>query len=361
MKPIAAACAACTLLFAGPALAQPQDEAPTAVQQQQERSVTQPGNNAPVWRQIQSGTPTTASVPGREVEILIQPPARFFGQDVAISAGEAWRQFRNGPITFYGGWLVVAVALAILAFYFTQGPVRLRATPTGRLLQRFSTFERVVHWSTAVSFCALGLTGLAMLFGKHILLPVFGYALFGWVAALSKVVHNFVAPLFIVSVIAMVLVFIRDNLPRRYDLRWFARAWAVMTRGEHVPTGRFNAGEKGWFWFGVTLLGLVLSASGLILDFPNFGQTRETMQISNIVHAAAAVVFTCLALAHIYLGTIGMEGAYDSMRHGTVDEAWAKEHHDLWYRETIARRERTAPGGAPTTAPASAMKEGWTQ
>jgi formate dehydrogenase subunit gamma len=340
MKPIAAACAACTLLFAGPALAQPQDEAPTAVQQQQERSVTQPGNNAPVWRQIQSGTPTTASVPGREVEILIQPPARFFGQDVAISAGEAWRQFRNGPITFYGGWLVVAVALAILAFYFTQGPVRLRATPTGRLLQRFSTFERVVHWSTAVSFCALGLTGLAMLFGKHILLPVFGYALFGWVAALSKVVHNFVAPLFIVSVIAMVLVFIRDNLPRRYDLRWFARAWAVMTRGEHVPTGRFNAGEKGWFWFGVVGLSIVVSWSGLILLFPNFDQTRAVMQDAWVWHASAALLYIALSLGHIYLGTIGLEGSYQAMRTGYVDVAWAREHHEYWHDEVRSPRAR---------------------
>ena len=340
MKPIAAACAACTLLFAGPALAQPQDEAPTAVQQQQERSVTQPGNNAPVWRQIQSGTPTTASVPGREVEILIQPPARFFGQDVAISAGEAWRQFRNGPITFYGGWLVVAVALAILAFSFTQGPVRLRATPTGRLLQRFSTFERVVHWSTAVSFCALGLTGLAMLFGKHILLPVFGYALFGWVAALSKVVHNFVAPLFIVSVIAMVLVFIRDNLPRRYDLRWFARAWAVMTRGEHVPTGRFNAGEKGWFWFGVVGLSIVVSWSGLILLFPNFDQTRAVMQDAWVWHASAALLYIALSLGHIYLGTIGLEGSYQAMRTGYVDVAWAREHHEYWHDEVRSPRAR---------------------
>jgi formate dehydrogenase subunit gamma len=271
---------------------------------------------------------------------LIQPPARFIGQDVAVTAGEAWRQFRNGPITFYGGWLVVAVALAILAFYFTKGPVRLKAQRTGRLLRRFSTVERIVHWSTAVSFCALGLTGLAMLFGKHILLPVFGYTLFGWVAALSKLVHNFVAPLFIVSVIAMVLLFLRDNLPRLYDLRWFARAWAVMTRGEHVPTGRFNAGEKGWFWFGVVGLSIVVSWSGLILLFPNFDQTRAVMQDAWVWHASAALLYIALSLGHIYLGTIGLEGSYQAMRTGYVDEAWAREHHEYWHDEVRSPRAR---------------------
>ncbi len=337
MNRFAAGCLGSLLFFGGPALAQ-HDE---AQQTQQERSVTQPGNNAPVWRQIESGAPSYASVPGREVGVLIQPPARFFGQDISITAGEAWRQFRNGPVTFYGGWLVVLVALAILAFYFTKGPVRLQGTRTGRLLRRFSTLEQVVHWSTAVSFCALGLTGLAMLFGKHVLLPVFGYALFGWIAALSKMVHNFVAPLFIVSVLAMVLLFLRDNLPRLYDLRWFARAWAVMARGEHVPTGRFNAGEKGWVWFGVVGLSIVVSWSGLILLFPNFDQTRAVMQDAWVWHASAALLYIALSLGHIYLGTIGLEGSYEAMRTGYVDEAWAREHHEYWYDEVRSPRARS--------------------
>ena len=320
MKALAAAAFfAAAGFLSGPLFAQQEAQ---AQQQQAQQSVAQPGNNAPLWRQVQSGTGE-----------LIQPPARFLGQDASITAGEAWRQFRNGPVTFYGGWLVTLVALAILAFFFSNGPVRLKGKRTGRLLRRFSTVERVVHWSTAASFCALGLSGLAMLFGKHVLLPVFGYTLFGWVAALSKIMHNFVAPLFIASVIAMVLLYIRDNLPRLYDLRWFARAWAVMTRGEHVPTGRFNAGEKGWFWFGVVGLSLVVIGSGLILLFPNFDQARAVMQDAWVWHATAALLYVALSLGHIYLGTIGLEGAYEAMRTGYVDETWAKEHHEYWYEE----------------------------
>jgi formate dehydrogenase subunit gamma len=200
-------------------------------------------------------------------------------------------------------------------------------------VRRFSSLEQAVHWSTAASFVVLGLSGLAMLFGKHVLLPVFGHTAFGWLAALAKNAHNFVAPLFIVSALAMIALFLRDNLPRAYDLRWLARAWAVMARGEHVPSGRFNAGEKLWFWIGVIVLSVVVSWSGLLLLFPNLDQTRAVMQEAWVWHASAALAYVALSLGHIYLGTLGLEGSYRAMRDGTVDETWAKEHHALWYEE----------------------------
>jgi formate dehydrogenase subunit gamma len=303
------------------------------VQEQRERQVTQPGNNAPVWREVQSGTPNYSAAQGREMDVLIQPPAQFPGQERSTTAGEAWRQFRNGPVTFYGGGLVLLVALAILGFYAWKGPVKVRGRPTGRLIHRFNAVERAVHWSTAISFCLLGLSGLLMLFGKHLLLPLIGYTLFAWLTLLAKNLHNFVAPLFIVSIVATLTLFIKDNLPQLYDLRWFARAWAVMARGEHVPSGRFNAGEKGWFWFGVVGLSILVSWSGLVLLFPNFDQTRAVMQDAWAVHAVAALVYIALSLGHIYLGTIGLEGSYRAMRTGYVDETWAKEHHEYWYDE----------------------------
>lgn len=309
-----------------------------SVQAQQKREETQPGNNAPVWRDVRSGQAGFTSIPGREMGVLVQ------------SSGETWRQIRNGPVTFYGGWLVVLTVLAVLGFYFWKGPVKLRERPTGRLIHRFSTVERVVHWSTAISFCVLGLSGLIMFFGKHLLLPVLGYTLFAWLTALSKNLHNFIAPLFIVSVVAMIVLFIKDNLPRAYDLRWFARAWAVMARGEHVPTGRFNAGEKGWFWFGVVGMSIVVSWSGLILLFPNFDQTRAVMQDAWVWHASAALLYIAISLGHIYLGTIGLEGSYQAMRKGYVDEAWAKEHHEYWYEELKSVKGAGSGGAVPAGA-----------
>lgn len=339
------------LLAAGPALAQQQPPAQTSVQEQQQRRVEQPGNNAPVWRDVKSGEQNYASIPGREVNVLVQAPARFLGQKSMVTAGEAWRQFRNGPVTFIGGWLVVLIMLAILAFYFVFGPVKLHGKPTGRLIRRFSTVDQVVHWSVAISFCILGLSGLIMLFGKHVLLPIIGYTLFGWLTALGKNLHNFVAPFFIVSVIAMVVLFLRYNLPKLYDLSFLLNGWNVMARGKHVPSGKFNGGEKAWFWGGVVVLSIIVSWSGLVLLFPNFDQTRAVMQDAWIWHASAAVLYIAISLGHIYLGTIGLEGSYQAMRSGYVDETWAKEHHEYWFHE-VKLAERSAPGGAvPAGAP----------
>jgi formate dehydrogenase subunit gamma len=168
---------------------------------------------------------------------------------------------------------------------------------------------------------------------------------------LGKNLHNFIAPFFILSVVAMILMWFRDNLPRAYDWQWFRKAWAFFARGEHIPSGRFNAGEKAWFWGGVIVLSVMVSWSGLILLFPNFDQTRAVMQDAWIWHASAALVYIAVSLGHIYMGTIGVEGAYGNMRTGYTDEAWAKEHHSIWYDEVKAGRSR-APGGAvPAGAP----------
>jgi formate dehydrogenase subunit gamma len=323
------------LLFASAAPAQQ-----TPVQEQQQRQVTQPGNNAPVWREVRKeGQEYTTTVKGRETNVLVQ------------SAGNTWRQIRNGPVTFYGGWLVVLVVAAILAFYAWKGPVKLHDRPTGRLIRRFSTVEQVVHWSAAISFCVLGISGLIMLFGKHVLLPVIGYTLFAWLTALGKNLHNFIAPLFIASVVVMIFMWLRDNLPRAYDWQWFGKAWAFFTRGEHIRSGRFNAGEKVWFWGGVLLLSVIVSWSGLILLFPNFDQTRAVMQQAWIVHATAALVYIVISFGHIYMGTIGVEGAYGNMRTGYTDETWAKEHHGIWYDEVKSGKREAAGGAVPAGAP----------
>jgi formate dehydrogenase subunit gamma len=332
------------LSLAGAAAAQqaPAQAQEDRIKEQQQRNVTQPGNNAPVWREVRSGQSpyTNSTVKGRETEVLVQ------------SWGETWRQIRNGPVTFWGGWLVVAVALAIAALYFTKGTVELHDKPTGRVIRRFTPLEQVAHWCMGISFVVLGISGLIMLFGKHVLLPVMGYTLFAWLTALSKNLHNFIGPFFIVATVIFVALFARDNLPRAYDLKWFAKSWAYLSGKEHVPSGRFNAGEKVWFWGGVVGLSIIVSVSGLILLFPNFDQTRAVMQQAWIWHAVAAVLFIGLSFGHIYLGTLGVAGAYQAMRTGYVDEVWAKEHHEIWYNEVKSGKRRESVGGAvPAGAP----------
>jgi formate dehydrogenase subunit gamma len=335
----------CAGLASAQLAAQPAAPEPSNVQEQQKRQTTQPGNNAPVWRDVRSGQENYTSIKGRETGVLIQ------------SQGDTWRRIRNGPVTFYGGLLVVLIAAAILGFYSIFVAVKLHDRPTGRLIQRFTRADQGVHWSVALSFCILGLSGLIMLFGKHVLLPVIGYTLFGWLTALSKNLHNFVAPIFIVSVAAMIVLYLRYNLPKAYDIKFLLNAFAVMAKGKHVPSGKFNGGEKVWFWGGVVVLSIVVTWSGLILLFPNFDQTRAVMQEAWIWHACAALLYISISFGHMYLGTIGLEGSYQAMRSGYVDETWAREHHQYWYEEMKATARQPAGGGGAVPAGAPHAEE----
>ena len=305
---------------------------------QQQRAQSQPYNNAPVWRDVRSGKEEYTSIKGRETGVLVQ------------TYGETWRQLKNGWITPIAGWLVAAVVVLIGVFYKWRGSIKVHGEPTGRLIERFTPFERYTHWVVAISFVILGISGLVMMLGKYVLLPVIGYTLFAWLAQLSKHLHNFVGPVFVVSLLIFIVMFVKDNLPRLYDIKWFANLGGMIS-GEHVPSGRFNAGEKVWFWIGVVVLSLIVSASGLVLLFPNFDQVRAVMIEANVVHAVSGGAVLAISLGHIYLGTIGLDGAYEAMRNGYVDETWAREHHEYWYNDVKSGRVKvgTAMGqpGAP--------------
>ena len=299
-------------------------------------STAVPGwNNPPAWGAA-SERPQFATIPGVDTNRLIQ------------GAGREWRAFRNGPLTQIGGWLIVLALAAVTLLYLVKGPIRLHGAPTGRLIERFNAVERASHWVMAVSFVFLALTGIIIFWGKHLILPWLGYAGFSWLTIVSKNIHNFVGPLFIFSLVVMFLLYVRDNLMDSRDFAWLRRFGGMFSK-EEIPSGRFNGGEKVWFWIGIVLLGAIVSVTGLILDFPNWNQGRELMQQANVIHAIAAVIFVSMSLGHIYLGTVGVEGAYRGMRDGYVDETWAREHHALWYEEVKAGRrpEKFVPGAQP--------------
>jgi formate dehydrogenase subunit gamma len=180
---------------------------------------------------------------------------------------------------------------------------------------------------------------------------VIGQPLFGWLGNLGKNLHNFVAPLFVVSLLVTIVVYVKDNFPEKGDLSWFAGAFAMFWSGKHVPSGRFNAGEKAYFWLGVVALCITLSVTGLVMLFPNFDQLRTTMQQMSVIHAIAAIVMCVFALGHIYVGTIGVEGAYGNMRDGMTDETWAKEHHENWYNDVKSGKVAAKTAAAPPASP----------
>jgi formate dehydrogenase subunit gamma len=318
-----------------------------------ERAKVQPGNNAPMWRQVGAGVTGFSSLPKSEAPEagnLIQPFVQYPGSRLT-NAGEAWRQVRNNWIIPYGGSLFLIVVLAIAIFYFTRGSIKTHGADTGRKIERFTPFERAAHWSNAIAFCILAISGLVMAFGKFFLLPVMGLTLFGWLTYVLKTAHNFAGPLFAVSLVIVFFTFLRDNWPQKGDLKWLAKGGGLIS-GDEPASNRFNAGEKLVFWGGVFFLGIIVVVSGLVLDklVPGLVYERGTMQIAHMIHGVATVLMMCLFLGHIYLGTIGMQGAYKAMRTGYVDETWARDHHAYWYEDIQAgkipaqRSEPETPG-----------------
>ena len=305
-----------------------------AEQTNAQRAKVQPGNNAPMWRQVNSGQPGYSSLPASEAPeagVLIQRFVQYPGS-LYTNAGEAWRQVRNHWLIPYGGGLLLIVLVAILLFYLAKGAIKVHGAETGRKIERFTYFERAAHWVNATAFVILALSGIVMAFGKFFLLPWMGSAIFGWLTWVLKTTHNFVGPVFAVSLVVVLLTFAKDNLLQRHDLVWLRKGGGLL-RAQHVPSGRFNAGEKIMFWVGMLLMGLVAVVSGLFLDrvIPDLAYTRGNMQIAHMIHAVSVILMMCMLMGHIYLGTIGMKGAYKAMKTGYVDEAWAREHHDLWY------------------------------
>ena len=317
--------------------------------EQVKRQQQQPGNNSPVWKEIRSEKSFYTTAQGPEAGVLIQ------------SGGETWRQRRNNQLIPFGGALFAGVFGLCVLFYAWKGTINLKAQPTGRKMPRFTPFERTIHWTVAISFSILAISGLVMLFGKHVLLPIIGHTLFAWLTILLKNLHNFIGPLFSVAVVILFFTFLKNNWPKLYDITWLVKGGGLAT-GAHIPSDKFNAGEKVWFWAGALVLGLIVSVTGLVLDFPNFEQTRATMQLASVIHIVATVLFMSMALGHIYMGTIGMAGAFDAMKTGYVDEAWAKEHHEYWYEEmkksgaAPAAPGSSAGGPAPAAAPQAKEK-----
>jgi formate dehydrogenase subunit gamma len=265
------------------------------------------------------------------------------GNVILQRGGNTWRTLRNGPVATISGVLILVVPLLIFGFYWRVGPARSEHPESGRQIQRFNAWERTIHWATAISFLVLAASGLIIMFGKKVLLPWMGHDAFSWVAVISKYLHNFVGPLFILCSVLLFITFVRRNIFQRWDWEWIKNGGGLVSH-KHIPAGFFNAGEKLWFWGGVALLGLLMSVTGLVLDFVTFGQTRYILQLADYLHVAGATLYIVAAMGHIYIGTLGTPGAYHAMRQGTVDEEWARAHHEYWYNEV---RAGAHPGEPP--------------
>jgi formate dehydrogenase subunit gamma len=325
-------------------LAEPQSNETNA-----QRAKTQPGNNAPFWRGVRNSGTTPGSVNNMQVGergVLVQEFTQYPGTKLT-TAGEAWRQLRNWWIIPIGGVIILFVVLAVALYYKIKGPIGGHGRQTGRVIERFTHFERVAHWSTAITFTILAVSGVVMSFGKFFLLPILGGQLFGWLTYALKTAHNFVGPLFAISMVVMFFTYLPSNWPTRADWAWLIRAGGMLG-GEHPPSHRFNAGEKVVFWGGMLVLGVVVVVSGFALDkiVPGLDLTRPQMQVVHIAHAVFSMFIIAMFIGHAYMGTIGVTGSWRAMKTGYVDEGWAEEHHRLWYDDIVTGKipaQRSVP------------------
>lgn len=262
-------------------------------------------------------------IPNETASVLIQP------------AGRAWRYFHEVILHWVGVLAILGMVAALAVAYMAIGRLRISAGRAGVKVPRFTAFERFSHWLTAGSFILLGLTGLNITFGKYLLLPVIGPDAFTALSEGAKYVHNFVSFAFVAGLILIVAIWMKDNIPRKVDLVWLKEGGGFI-RSKHPTAGRFNAGEKMVFWLALGA-GVAVSISGYLLLFPFYVTNIAGMQLAQVVHGVIAVLFIALIIAHIYIGTLGMEGAFEAMGTGTVDLNWAREHHGLWLEEQIAK------------------------
>lgn len=310
------------------------------------------------WREIRRGYQGYVSIPDQKAGILIQ------------SEGELWRSVRNGPLSTYGVWGLLGMIGLLALFFAVRGRIRIEAGRSTQRIERFKAVERFGHWLTAGSFIILALTGLNILYGRYVLPDLIGKEAFATLTLWGKYVHNYVAFAFMAGLVLIFVMWVRHNIPDRYDLIWLSKAGGLLSRHSHPPARKFNAGQKVIFWLTI-LGGLSLSLSGWALLFPfeytMFSKTFAVLnvfglglptdltpvqeqQLAHLWHAAVALVLVMVIIGHIYIGSIGMEGAFDAMGTGQVDLNWAREHHSLWVEEVLgpaAARSRAAKQPAP--------------
>jgi formate dehydrogenase subunit gamma len=325
------------LVAAGPLLAtsaaaqQPTSVNPTtsSVKEDQLLKALKPGSGETVSGRV--------SIPDGRSGNLIQP------------GGQEYRAFRDGTLSNLGKFGLLGMLAALAAFFVVRGRIRVSGGMSGVTIERFGDAARFAHWLSATSFILLGLSGLNIAFGKSVLLPIIGPSAFTFITQLGKAVHNYVSFAFAIGIVLMFVMWVKDNLPSGRDITWFAQGGGLFGK-HHPPADRFNGGQKLVFWSTV-IGGAALSVSGYLMMFRPVDTTMGGLQFAMVVHGVAGVIMIAIIFAHIYIGSIGMEGAFDAMGTGQVDLNWAKEHHSVWVDKVAKNNPGAISGGGRAPAP----------
>jgi formate dehydrogenase subunit gamma len=298
--------------------------APSPASAQNDKGPTAATSEQQLLNQLHGGVISgQVSIPDKKAANLIHP------------AGRTWREFRTVTLKWIGGIAILGMLALLILFYLWRGSIRIEGGRSGRTIVRFNAFERFVHWLTATSFVILGLTGLNVSFGRSLLLPLMKPQTFSDWSEWAKYTHNYLSFAFTIGVVLMFLMWIGQNFPTEADAEWLKAGGGMGKTHRKAPAYKFNAGQKILYWL-IVLGGAAMIISGFMLMFPfYYGLNVGNMELAEVFHGVVGVLFITLIIAHIYLGTLGMEGAFESMAEGTVDLNWAKEHHNLWVQEEM--------------------------
>ncbi len=328
---LALALLALPLLQVLPASALAQHQAP-------QEAATMRADEMQMFRELQGSLGGRVSIPDQRAATLIQP------------GGKEWRDFIRDTLPWVGGISIGGMLVLLVLFYLIRGKVPIEGGRSGETITRFNGLDRFAHWLSATSFIVLALTGLNIAFGKMLLLPLIGPEAFTAFSEWAKLAHNFVSFPFVAGLLLMFVIWVRENIPSRIDLEWFLAGGGVVGH-KHAHSRRFNGGQKFIFW-SVIILGSVIAATGYMLMFPFVVAGMGGMQLAQILHAVLSMVMISIILAHIYIGSLGMEGAFEAMGSGEVDLNWAEAHHDLWAEEQRAKGELNTSSGGRQAVPA---------
>ena len=292
-------------------------------------------SDSDIWRQMRQGQSFNLSGTAIGTPVLIQSP------------GEEWRSLRNGPLSYWGGLLILVSLIACIGFYLVYGRIKIQDGRSGKNIPRFSQAERWSHWFAAGLFIILGFTGVFVMFGRYFISPIVGKEAWAVIASASLEAHNLLGPLFAVALVILLFIYMKDNIWQKGDLSWVFKG--AFFSDPPPPSWKYNLAEKSWYWL-LFFAGLAIAWSGLVLDFPWIAERVQQLQLAHLIHGGAAVILIAASLGHIYLGTVGVEGALEAMTQGTVDENWADEHHGWWAKEVMETDETDIDGSEQVAA-----------
>ena len=269
------------------------------------------------------------------------------------------------PLQIYGLWAMAGTFAILFVFVGLRGRVPIEPGWGGMAIQRFTGFERTCHWLLALSFLGLAATGFARLYAGP-LRALLGTDTLTALQSIGAPLHNGLAFVFTLTLAVAFVVWLRHSFPSWRDAVWFGKAGGMLVKGSTPPAGKFNGGQKALFWL-VALggLGIIMTGAGLLTPYRT-GMVSKTFGLlasagfalptdaANLTpaqevhyarqwHSALAIGLVCVVMVHVYMRTLGIQGALSAMTSGQIDVNRARQQHSLWAERELTRLEAELP------------------